>query len=189
MNLDLVGVGLGLGSAGGSGSATSADASEPRSSGSGANRSILASDASAGGAADSNMTVAAGWFGFDGDWSMGLAGTGLAGSSTSISMSAPPETGCDGSALAGDAPNAGPEMASRFCVAAVASACRAEVGEGAEPLGMTPGTVFGGTPGIGAPTPHSMVFAADLGGEGAGAAGAGAGAPGAAGWVARTLPQ
>jgi hypothetical protein len=92
LNFDFVGVGLELG-AGGSDSATSSDDSDGAGSGSGASRSILASGASAGGAPDSNMTVAAAWFGLDVDWIMGLAGTALAGSSmfTSISAASGPD--------------------------------------------------------------------------------------------------
>jgi hypothetical protein len=86
-SLDLLGVGLGLG-AGGSCSAISSEVSEVAGAGSGASRSILASGPSAGAIPGSNMTVAAGWFGFEAPWIIGLAGTGAAGSSMLTSMSA-----------------------------------------------------------------------------------------------------
>jgi hypothetical protein len=110
------------------------------------------------------MTVGAGWLGREGDCNRLAAGTGALASASTIDGST---ATCTGSLTGGEG-------------SMVGATGRGDVGA----IGFTGGSATGldGTPGMGAPTPHRMVFAppAGLGADGwvtAGAAGAGAVVP------------
>jgi hypothetical protein len=185
-SLDFVGVGLGPAGAGGSGSAMSSAVPDVAGCGSGASRSILASGPSVGAIPDSNMTVAAG---FEAVWIIELVGTGSAGSSMFTSM---PASGAGrGSAGAVKAACAGSAIESRFAVADMANASLVAEVIGLETgCGAKSGAGLGaGGPGIGPPTPQSMVFAGLAACGGGATGGAGGGAPAGAGGLASIFPQ